>query len=121
MIPGGIAGLGGGADWLGVVHVHEALALRKAGIAGRMLSLLGVPGAAHEIAIRQDVDLSAAGTAMADEGARPAARADRPARLHLKVDTGRSRAGAPLADWPAGMDAALSAEDADACRTVDRL
>ncbi len=118
MIPAAIAALAGGADWLGVVHVHEALALRKAGIAGRMLSLLGVPGAAHEIAIRQDVDLSAASTAMVDEVARAAARADRPARLHLKVDTGMSRGGATLADWPAVVDAALTAEAAGHVRIV---
>jgi alanine racemase len=118
MIPAAIAALAGGADWLGVVHVHEALALRKAGIAGRMLSLLGVPGAAHEIAIRQDVDLSAASTAMVDEVARAAARAGRPARLHLKVDTGMSRGGATLADWPAVVDAALTAEAAGHVRIV---
>jgi alanine racemase len=118
MIPAAIAALAGGADWLGVVHVHEALALRKAGLAGRMLSLLGVPGAAHEIAIRQDVDLSAASTAMVDEVARAAARAGRPARLHLKVDTGMSRGGATLADWPAVVDAALTAEAAGHVRIV---
>jgi alanine racemase len=118
MIPAAIAALAGGADWLGVVHVHEALALRKAGVAGRMLSLLGVPGAAHEIAIRQDVDLSAASTAMVDEVARAAARAGRPARLHLKVDTGMSRGGATLADWPAVVDAALTAEAAGHVRIV---
>jgi alanine racemase len=118
MIPAAIAALAGGADWLGVVHVHEALALRQAGIAGRVLSLLGVPGAAHEAAIRQDVDLSAATTAMVDEVARAAARAGRPARLHLKVDTGMSRGGATLADWPAVVDAALTAEAAGNVRIV---
>jgi len=118
MIPAAIAALAGGADWLGVVHVHEALALRAAGISGRVLSLLGVPGAAHEAAIRQDVDLSVATTAMVDEIARAAARAGRPARLHLKVDTGMSRGGATRADWPAVVDAALTAEAAGHVRIV---
>ncbi len=31
MIPAAAAALAGGADWLGVVHVAEALALRRAG------------------------------------------------------------------------------------------
>lgn len=118
MIPGAVAALAGGADWLGVVHVHEALALRRAGIEARMLCLLGVPGAAHEDAVRQDVDLSAATTAMVGEIAGAAVRAGRPARVHLKVDTGMARGGATLADWPAVVDAALAAEAAGNVRVV---
>ncbi len=118
MIPGAVAALAGGADWLGVVHVHEALALRRAGISARVLCLLGVPGAAHEDAVREDVDLSVSTTAMVDEAARAAVRAGRPARLHLKVDTGMSRGGATLADWPALVDAALAAEAAGQARVV---
>jgi alanine racemase len=118
MVPGAVAALAGGADWLGVVHVHEALALRRAGITARVLCLLGVPGAAHEDAVRQDVDLSAATTAMVGEIARAAAQAGRPARLHLKVDTGMSRGGATLADWPGVVAAALAAEAAGHVRIV---
>jgi alanine racemase len=46
------------------------------------------------------------------EIARAAQRAGRPARLHLKVDTGMSRGGAPASDWPAVVDAALAARAA---------
>ena len=42
MIPAARAALAGGAQWLGVVHEHEALALRQAGLTTRVLSLLGV-------------------------------------------------------------------------------
>jgi alanine racemase len=118
MIPAAVGALAGGADWLGVVHVHEALALRRAGISARVLCLLGVPGAAHEDAVREDVDLSVATTAMVDQVARAAVRAGRPARLHLKVDTGMSRGGATLADWPAVVAAALAAEAAGHVRIV---
>ena len=118
MLPGAVAALAGGADWLGVVHVHEALALRRAGITARVLCLLGVPGAAHEDAIRQDVDLSAATTAMVGQIAAAAARAGRPVRVHLKVDTGMSRGGATMADWPGVVDAALAAEAAGNVRVV---
>ena len=58
MIPAAHAAVAGGADWLGVVHEHEALALRQAGITTRVLSLLGAPGGGHEAAIRGDVDLT---------------------------------------------------------------
>jgi alanine racemase len=118
MIPAAMAALAGGADWLGVVHVHEALALRRAGIAARMLCLLGMAGAAHEEAIRQDVDLSAATTGMVDQIASAAVRAGRQARLHLKADTGMSRGGATLADWPAVVAAGLAAEAAGHVRIV---
>jgi alanine racemase len=118
MIPAAFAALAGGADWLGVVHVHEALALRQAGIAARVLCLLGVPGAAHEDAVREDVDLSVATTAMVDQVAHAAKRAGRPARLHLKADTGMSRGGATPAEWPAVVDAALAAEAAGHVRVV---
>jgi alanine racemase len=118
MIPAAIAAQAGGADWLGVVHVHEALALRQAGITARVLCLLGVPGAAHEDAVRQDVDLSVATTTMVDQVARAAKRAGRPARLHLKADTGMSRGGATPAEWPAVVDAALAAEAAGHVRVV---
>ncbi len=75
MIPAAAAALAGGADWLGVVHVHEALALRRAGISARVLCLLGVPGAAHEAAVRENVNLSVATTAMIEQIAGAAVRA----------------------------------------------
>jgi alanine racemase len=118
MVPAATAALAGGADWLGVVHVHEALALRAAGIGAKVLCLLGVPGAAHEDAVRENIDLSVATTAMVEEVARAAVRAGRPARLHLKADTGMARGGATPADWPAVVDAALAAQAAGHVRVV---
>ena len=41
---------------------------------------------------------------------RPPREAGRPARVHLKVDTGLSRGGAALADWPDLVEAARKAE-----------
>ena len=70
MIPAARAAVAGGAQWLGVVHEHEALALRQAGITTRVLSLLGTPGGPHEAAIRADVDLTvdAVAAAAGDRG-----------------------------------------------------
>src|SRR5436309_9340430 len=113
MIPVARAALAGGAGWLGVVRVAEALALRDAGLTAPVLCLMSVPGGPHEDAIRQDVDLAASSAGMVAELAAAAQRAGRPARVHLKVDTGMSRAGATVSDWPGVVAAALAAEAAD--------
>ncbi len=118
MIPAAAAAVDGGATWLGVVHVAEALALRQAGLTVPVLCLLGAPGAPHEDAIRHDVDLSAGSAALVSEIAAAAGRAGRPARLHLKADTGMSRGGATEADWPGLVAAGLAAEAAGQARIV---
>ena len=66
MIPAAAAALAGGADWLGVVHVDDALALRAAGFTAPVLCLLAVPDAPHEEAIRHDIDLSAGSAALVE-------------------------------------------------------
>ncbi|HTT54996.1 MAG TPA: alanine racemase [Streptosporangiaceae bacterium] len=112
MLPAARAALAGGADWLGVVHVAEALALRRAGIGSRVLCLTGVPGVAHEEAVRAGVDLTADSVPLLAEIAAAGAAAGRPARVHLKADTGMARGGATAADWPALVAAALAAQAA---------
>src|SRR5258708_2210707 len=118
MVPAATAALAGGATWLGVMHVAEAVALRQAGLTARVLCLLGAPGAPHEEAIRSDVDLSAGSVPVVSQIAAAAGRAGRPARLHLKVDTGMSRGGATAADWPGLVAAALGAEATGHARIV---
>jgi alanine racemase len=118
MIPTAAAALAGGATWLGVVHVGEALALRQAGLTAPVLCLLAAPDAPHEEAIRHDVDLSAGSAALVSQIAAAAALAGRPARLHLKADTGMSRGGATAADWPGVVAAARQAEAAGHVRIV---
>ena len=112
MIPAARAALAGGASWLGVVTVQEALALRGAGVTAPVLCLMGVPGSAHEEALRREVDLSAGTAGLVQEIAAAARQAGRPARLHLKADTGMSRGGATAQAWPDVVGAALAAEAA---------
>src|SRR5215472_9849676 len=109
-IPVARAALRGGASWLGVVHVAEALELRRAGIDAPVLCLMAIGADDHEAAIARDVDLAAGSTDMVVRIAAAAQRAGTPARLHLKADTGLSRGGAAGADWPSVIDAALRAE-----------
>jgi alanine racemase len=109
MVPAAQAALAGGARWLGVADIAEALTLRKAGITARVLCLMafGDPGEA----ITQDIDLSAGSVAFVAKVAAAAERAGLPARLQLEADTGLSRGGATPADWPAVVRAALAAQD----------
>ncbi len=106
------AALAGGAAWLGVVHVSDAIALRAAGLKVPVLSLHGSPDSPHAEAIRRDVDLTAGSAALVDQIALAAEGAGKPARLHLEADTGMSRGGAIPADWPGLVQAALAAEAA---------
>ncbi|MFD0685581.1 alanine racemase [Actinomadura fibrosa] len=104
------AALAGGASWLGVAKLAEALRLRDAGVTARTLVCLGVPGEPYEEAVARDVDLTAGAGWLIEEIVAAAERAGRPARVHLKADTGMSRGGAAGDDWPALVDAALKAE-----------
>jgi alanine racemase len=112
LVQAATAAQAGGADWLGVITVDEALALRAAGLAGPLLCLMSVPGGRHEEAIAADVDLAAGSVSRLAEIAAAAGRAGRAARVHLKADTGMSRGGATPAAWPGLVDAALAAQAA---------
>ena len=110
LVPSARAALAGGATWLGVAFLEEALALRAAGISGRILCWLATPGEPLVEAVMADVDLSASAPWMISEIAGASMTADRVARVHLKVDTGLSRGGAVAADWPDLVAAALTAQ-----------
>jgi alanine racemase len=118
MIPTATAALAGGATWLGVGHVEEAVALRAAGIAAPILCLLAAPDAPHADAIERGVDLSVGTAALAHQIAAAADIAGRPARLHLKVDTGMSRGGATLRDWPELLAAAMAEQATGRCEVI---
>src|ERR1700733_4785565 len=112
MLESAAAALAGGATWLGVVHVADAIALRQAGFTVPVLSLLGSPDAPHAEAIRHDVDLTADTAALVDQIALAAEGVGKPARLHLEADTGMSRGGATASDWADLVHAALAAQAA---------
>ncbi len=109
LLPSARAALAGGASWLGTAFVEEALALRAAGITARIVSWLAVPGEDLVPAVAADIDLSANAPWAVTELAAAARAAGKPVRLHLKVDTGLSRAGATAADWPELLTAAAKA------------
>ncbi|WP_406283416.1 alanine racemase [Embleya sp. NBC_00896] len=110
MVPCARAAREAGATWLGTAVVEEALALRAAGDTGRVLTWLWAPGDAFEDAVRADVDISVSGLWAMREVVAATRAAGRPARVHLKADTGLGRNGCTPAEWPALVDAALKAQ-----------
>jgi alanine racemase len=111
-VPAARAALAGGATWLGVALLPEALALRAAGLEVPILVALGTPGEPYEQGVARDIDLAAGTVRLVEEIAAAALRVGKTARVHLKADTGMSRGGAGPDDWPALVDAALAAEAA---------
>jgi alanine racemase len=110
MLPVARAARAAGADWLGVATGAEALALREAGDAGRILCWLAAPGADFTRLLEAEVDVSAYSVAQLDEIVSAAHETGRVARVQLKFDTGLSRGGAPRTEWSALADAARAAE-----------
>ncbi len=112
------AAVEGGASWLGVAFIEEALALRVAGLDVPILCWLMAPGEPLVAAVAADVDLSASAPWAVAEIAQAATAAGRVARVHLKIDTGLSRAGATAADWPDLIEAGLKAQAEGSVRVV---
>src|ERR1700689_4493393 len=63
-VPSARAAVRGGADWLGVVNVAEALELRRAGLDAPLLCLMAIGSDDHAEAIAADVDLAAGAVGM---------------------------------------------------------
>jgi len=110
LVPAARAVLAGGADHLGVTVLDEALALRAAGITAPVLSWLHNPGTDFAPALQQDVQVSVNAWWGLAEVVAGAQATGRTAELHLFVDTGLSREGATMADWPALVAAAARAQ-----------
>ncbi len=118
MLPSARAALAGGATWLGVVQVSDAIALRQAGVDVPILTLHGGPDMPHAEAIRSEVDLTAGTADLVGQIAAAAAAAGRTARVHLEADTGMGRGGATAGSWPELVQAARAAEAAGQIRVV---
>ncbi|MEJ3743749.1 alanine racemase [Actinomycetes bacterium KLBMP 9797] len=110
MLPAARAALDAGATYLGVCTLEEALTLRRAGLTVPVLAWLLVPGLPLHDGLSNDVELGIGSLDLLGEVVQAAHRAGRPARVHLKLDTGLSRGGATATDWPALAEAAAKAQ-----------
>ena len=118
LVPVALAALDGGADWLGVAQLAEAFALRRgldeAGVAradAPLLAWISTSSSDFSAAIEADIDLSVSWTWVLADICAAAREVGRPARVHVKIDTGMSRAGSTLADLPALASALRMAAD----------
>ena len=97
--------LAGGADWLGVARIHEGMALRKAGIQGKILVLNYTPPEFAPLALEHDLALTVFDLDTAKAIADTAAAAGRQISAHLKSDTGMGRLGLrPTGEKATGLD-----------------
>ena len=118
LLPVALAALEGGADWLGVAQLAEAFTLREgldeAGVAradAPLLAWISTSSSDFAAAIDADIDVSVSWTWVLADICAAARAVGRPARVHVKIDTGMSRAGSTLADLPALASALKMAEE----------
>ena len=118
LLPVARAALDGGADWLGVAQLAEAFTLRRgldeAGVTraeAPILAWISTSSSDFVAAIEADIDLSVSWTWVLADICAAAREVGRPARVHVKIDTGMSRAGSTLADLPALASALRMAAD----------
>jgi len=82
-----------GVDYLGVGSLEEGLALRRAGVSVPVLLLLGLLPREAERAVAEDLEVALFRRDVAQALAAAARSQGKPARVHLKVDTGMGRLG----------------------------
>ena len=82
-----------GADYLAVACLAEALELRNAGIGMPILILGATPPELAEQVVEQNVTQAVSDRALAEALSRAAVKLGRPAKIHIKLDTGMSRLG----------------------------
>jgi alanine racemase len=87
------AALAGGATWLAVATANEAAQLRERGIDGRLLVMGALTASELEVALAAAADVVAWTDTFVELAGRLAGAAERPARVHVKLDTGMGRLG----------------------------
>ncbi|PZS08992.1 MAG: alanine racemase [Acidimicrobiales bacterium] len=112
------AALAGGASWLGVCTIDEALQLRRAGITAPILAWLYSPGQPWEQALAARIDLSVSSVELLTQVLVAARQTGNAARVHLKADTGLSRGGASVRQWPDLVTAAAKAQAEGAIEVI---
>ncbi len=108
MVPAAQAALAGGATWLGVADIAEALTLREAGITAPVLCWIHAPDETFDEAVEAEITLGAVSVAQLHAIAAAGHRTKKTPHVHLKLDTGLSRNGSSPEQWSEFM--AIAAE-----------
>ena len=116
-VPVARAALEAGAQWLGVAHISEAQELRAAGIQSPVLAWLHTPQSDFSAAVALGIDLGVSGWELPHLIA-AIRKGERPARVHLKVDTGLGRNGSTLQQWEELVGSAREYQDQGLIRVV---
>lgn len=116
-VPVARAALQAGAGWLGVAHISEALALRAAGIDAPLLAWLHTTDSNFGAAVAAGVDIGCSGWEL-ERIVAAAREQERPARIHLKIDTGLGRNGATFENWDTLVGEAMEYQDQGLLRVV---
>ncbi|WP_457950831.1 alanine racemase [Pseudarthrobacter sp. alpha12b] len=116
-VPVARAALQAGASWLGVAHISEALSLRAAGIDAPLLAWLHTADSNFGAAVAAGVDIGCSGWEL-ERIVAAAREQERPARIHLKVDTGLGRNGATPEAWDRLVGEAVEYQDQGLLRVV---
>jgi alanine racemase len=82
-----------GAAWCGVATLAEGVALRESGITAPILVMGYTPAPLAADALAHDLRLTVYDRGVAEGLARAAAAAEKPCRVHVKIDTGMGRLG----------------------------
>ena len=82
-----------GCKWFGVAIIEEALALRDAGIDRNILVLGAAPRAGAEAIVSNNIICSCGSLEFASALAEAGNKLSKPARVHIKIDSGMGRLG----------------------------
>lgn len=87
-----------GIDFLGTADLTEALTLRAAGIRSRILAWIHDPEDDFVASLNHDIDLAVSSNDQLFRIQKAAKTTGKPARIHIKVDTGLGRNGVTLSE-----------------------
>lgn len=102
-----------GANYFGVALVEEGVELRKAGIKSPILVFGGIVGGQIDLYLKHDLDITASSIDKLKAIDETAKKANKRARVHLKIDTGMRRIGVRPSSAQKLIDFALTIKNSD--------
>ncbi|MFM8752783.1 MAG: alanine racemase [Actinomycetota bacterium] len=108
LVPVAKAAIDGGATWLGVALLEEALTLRANGVTAPIIAWLTPVTDDFASAISADIDIAIPSREHLQAVIAAAHETKKVARVHLEIDSGMSRGGA-LLEWDELLDDVASA------------